>query len=67
MLELRARPGQQKKRRMAGGEQWIFNSKDVEIRGVWFYTNSPPYTGEERLNHWNCYDEAVGSDGVVLG
>ena len=66
ILELRVPAGHSLKKRKAGGEQWIFNSKDVEIRGVWFYINSPPYKGEERLNRWNCYDEAVGSDGVVL-
>ena len=37
----------------------LFNSTDIKICGVWVYANSPPYAGEQRINHWEAKHECV--------
>ena len=59
ILELRVSEAQRKKKRAKGGEQWVFESEDVRVHGVWIGVNMPPSSGEERLSHWDAQDEAV--------
>ena len=39
--------------------QWVFNNTDVKLCGFWVYINSPPYAGEQRINHWEPTHECV--------
>ena len=54
ILQLRVSEVHRKKKRAKGGEQWIFESEDVRVHGVWVASS-----GDERPSHWDAQDEAV--------